>query len=256
MAERPDTRQKPRNGGAHARGPGRPRIPRREREQAIAAATKELFDERGMREAQIDDVARAVGINKALIYRHFSSKEDLYVQTVLLYLEELRGVLGEIEPEGDPLPRLLDCSAAFVDYCLEHPAFLDCCLALMQGPERELRETVSDGVVLRLGRRMADCLAVFSDILRDGAEAGEFDVEDPDLMANFLYTATLGATHLPRVGVGVRRGTQGVADLFAIDTEQIARLSQDLVLRSVGVALDDPRVEKWRAERMRVRSAA
>jgi AcrR family transcriptional regulator len=223
---------------------------------AIATATKDLFDQRGMREAQIDDVARAVGISKALIYRHFSSKEDLYVQTVLLYLDELRDILGEVETEGDPLSRLLDCSAAFVDYCLEHPAFLDCCLALMQGPEQELRETVSDGVVIRLGRRMADCLGVFADILRDGAEAGEFDVEDPDLVANFLYTATLGALHLPRVGVGVRRGTQGVADLFEIGDEEVAKLSQDLCLGAVGVSRDDPRVQKWRAARKPLRRAA
>src|SRR3954451_13925778 len=182
----------------------RPRISRRDREQAIAAATKDLFDERGMRDAQIDDVARAVGISKALIYRHFSSKEDLYVQTVLLYLDELRDALATVDREGDPLPRLLECSRIFVGYCLEHPAFLDCCLSLMQGPERELRETVTDGVVVGLRGQMAGCIRVFPGNLRDGAEAGEFDLDDPDLVANFLYTATFGALHLPRVGVGVR----------------------------------------------------
>jgi len=234
----------------------RPRIPRGEREQAIAAATKELFDQRGLRDAQIEDVARAVGINKALIYRHFSSKEDLYVQTVLLYLEELREALGAVHTAGDPLPRLLDCSRIFVGYCLEHPAFLDCCLALMQGPERELRETVSDGVVVKLGRRMADCIGVFADILREGAEAGEFDLDDPDLVANFLYTATLGALHLPRVGVGVKRGTQGVADLFEISDERICELSQELALGAVGVARDDERVLRWRAARESLSPAA
>ena len=55
--------------------------------------------------------------------------------------------------------------------------------------------------------------------------------------------------HLPRVGVGVRPGSQGVADLFEIDDEQIARLSQELCLGAVGVSRDDPRVEKWRAAR-------
>jgi AcrR family transcriptional regulator len=234
----------------------RPRIPRREREQAIASATKDLFDARGVRDAQIDDVARAVGLNKALIYRHFSSKEDLYVQTVLLYLDELRTALAEVDADGDPLPRLLDCSKVFVAYCLEHPAFLDCCFALMQGPERELREVVSEGVVVKLGRRMADCIGVFAAILRDGAEAGEFDVDDPDLVANFLYTATLGAMHLPRVGVAVRPGSQGVADLVPIDDEKIAKLSQDLVLGAVGVSRDDPRVERWRGSQAPLRPAA
>jgi AcrR family transcriptional regulator len=234
---------------------GRPSIPRREREQAIASATKELFDARGTRDAQIDDVARAVGLNKALIYRHFSSKEDLYVQTVLLYLDELREALGQVDSGGDPLPRLLDCTRIFVAYCIEHPAFLDCCFALMQQPESELRDVVAGGVVVKLGQRMADCIGVFADVLRDGAESGEFDVEDPDLVANFLYTSTLGAMHLPRVGVGVRRSENGPADLFEIDDQQLAQLAQDLVLSAVGIRRDDPRVEGWRAERASVGAA-
>ena len=48
------------------------RATRRERERKIVSATKDLFDAHGMRDAQIGDVARAVGINKAQIYRHFS----------------------------------------------------------------------------------------------------------------------------------------------------------------------------------------
>ncbi len=54
----------------------RPRTAERraERSREIVAATRALFDERGVREAQIEDIARAVGINRAIIYRHFSSK--------------------------------------------------------------------------------------------------------------------------------------------------------------------------------------
>ena len=46
---------------------------RRIREAEIISATRHLFDERGVRDAQIDDIARAVGINRAIIYRHFTS---------------------------------------------------------------------------------------------------------------------------------------------------------------------------------------
>ena len=72
---------------------------RREREREIVAATRLLFDERGLQDAPIEDVARAVGINKALIYRHFSSKEELFVLTLTSYLAELAERLEEI-PEG------------------------------------------------------------------------------------------------------------------------------------------------------------
>ena len=40
---------------------------RRQREQEILSATRRLFDERGVRDAQIEDIARAVGVNRAII---------------------------------------------------------------------------------------------------------------------------------------------------------------------------------------------
>src|SRR4051812_11175080 len=62
---------------------------RREREHEIVEATRRLFDERGLQDAPIEEIARAAGINRALIYRHFSSKEELFVATVTSYLAEL-----------------------------------------------------------------------------------------------------------------------------------------------------------------------
>ena len=41
---------------------------RRARETEIVAATRRLFDDKGVREAQIEDVAQAVGINRAIVY--------------------------------------------------------------------------------------------------------------------------------------------------------------------------------------------
>src|SRR5687767_13375179 len=61
---------------------------RREREARIIAATRELFDARGLRDAQVEDVARAVGVNRAIIYRHFTGKEELFALTLVDYLKE------------------------------------------------------------------------------------------------------------------------------------------------------------------------
>src|SRR3569623_3454460 len=81
---------------------------RRAREQQILAETRRRFDESGVRDAQIDDIARAVGINRAIIYRHFSGKEELFALAVESYLEELRGRLeaaAAAQPK-DPEKRL------------------------------------------------------------------------------------------------------------------------------------------------------
>ena len=65
-------------------------VRRRAREAEIIAATRALFDERGVRDAQIEDIATAVGINRAIVYRHFTGKEELFALTLVGYLDELR----------------------------------------------------------------------------------------------------------------------------------------------------------------------
>src|SRR3954467_11040074 len=109
-----------------------PTAARRTREQDLVKATRALFDERGMQDAPIEEIARAVGIARGLIYRHFSSKDELYVLTVTDYLAELDGVLREArDPRLGPAEQLERWSAAYADFCLRYPAFLDCAHSLM-----------------------------------------------------------------------------------------------------------------------------
>ena len=101
---------------------------------------------------------------------------------------------------------------AYAGFCQRYPAFLDSSLALMQRPARELNEIVSESVWLRLGQGMASCIGPLADVLRAGAESGAFELDDPDYMANVLWTQTLGAMHLARIRVGMRRLAPGVPE--------------------------------------------
>ena len=182
---------------------------RRERERDLVAATRALFDERGVRDAPIDEIARAVGINKALIYRVFASKEELFVLTVTDYLDELR------EHSLEPHEGLRDALDRFTRFCLRYPAFLDCALSLMRRPAAELRERVGEGTWLRLGASMSACLAPLAAILADEG------VEDPDFTANRVYTQVLGTMHLARIGLGVKEAAAGVPGAFPLDPEAV-----------------------------------
>jgi AcrR family transcriptional regulator len=84
-----------------------PRPEPRTRERDLVQAARALFDERGMQEAPIEEIARTAGIARGLIYRSFSSKEELFVLTVTTYLDELDALLGEAIPEdADPRVQL------------------------------------------------------------------------------------------------------------------------------------------------------
>lgn len=205
------------------------------RERELVLATRALFDERGMQDAPIEDIARAVGIARGLVYRHFSSKEELFVLTVREYLDELGDVLDEaVGGSDDPLAALDRGIRAYAGFCARYPAFLDCSLSLLRGPARSLQSSVSDSVWLRLGQGMARCVDHLVRLLRAGDEAGVLHVEDPELMASIIWTQMLGSMHVSRSGVGIRLASPGVPQLFAVAPEQVIEACVAAALATAG----------------------
>jgi AcrR family transcriptional regulator len=207
---------------------------RRARETAILAATRTLFDERGVAEAQIEDIARAVGINRAIVYRHFTGKEELFALALVGYLDELRAALATAaESERKPREQLAALVSAFVDYGVAHPAFVDCAHSLMRRTGTELFDEISEGAMLRLGRAIASCLAVLRAALEAGAASGDFAVTDPVLLANTLYATGLGGLQLARVGLVIDEASPGVPKVGSVGAEQVKSL---LLTSALGMA--------------------
>jgi AcrR family transcriptional regulator len=186
------------------------------RERDLVAATRRLFDERGMQDAPIEEIARSVGIARGLIYRHFSSKEELFVLSVTDYLAELSELIRTAMTGSERPDKQLELvMEAYARFCLRYPAFLDCSLSLMRRPAMELRRQVSESVWLRLGQGMASCIEPLTRIL------DQLGTEDPEYMSNILWTQTLGTMHLARSQVGLRQLAPGVPDLFRIDDDRL-----------------------------------
>ena len=196
---------------------------RREREARIIAATRELFDASGVRDAQVEDVARAVGVNRAIIYRHFTGKEELFALTLVDYLKDFQARAEEADDAAAPAEaRLRVLTEVFVDFGLAYPAFIDCGVTILRmGPA--ILDDLSSSALFRLGKGMTECLTRVVDIIRAGVESGEFAVADPDLVANMLYSLGLGGLQLARLGVMVKEGSPGVPVVTDIDVEAVKR---------------------------------
>src|SRR3954464_58366 len=94
---------------------------RAERERELARATRALFDERGMQDAPVEEIAKAVGIARGLIYRQFASKEELHVLTVTGYVAELDGVRRQALAEArGPVAQLEAWARAYAGFCLAY----------------------------------------------------------------------------------------------------------------------------------------
>lgn len=200
---------------------------RRARQHEIVNATRALFDERGMRDANIDDIAKSVGINRTIIYRHVASKEELFALTLAEYLKEVRSLIEEADDEtAEPIARLQKMGEVFSAYSLRYPAFLDCAFALLRKPGGDLLADIGDAALLRLGRLMAILLSRIAAILRAGKESGVFQFEDADLSASLMYTSLLGQLHLSRVGFLVKGSADpSLPELASVDVQQVCRVA-------------------------------
>ena len=194
-----------------------------------------LFDQRGVQDARVDDIARAAGLNKALIYRSFSSKDEIFALTATTYLDELRGRIEPAEIGSDPVAQLRDVLGGFADFCLRYPAFLDCGLSLLRRPARDLRETLSDAAWFRVSRAVGRCVGVVQRVLEAGLNQQVIEVDDPGFAVARLLTQMMGSMHLSRIGVSVRELAPGAVSATALDPVEVRDACVRDALAVVGV---------------------
>ncbi|MGA8845470.1 MAG: TetR/AcrR family transcriptional regulator [Nocardioides sp.] len=216
---------------------------RRAREAEIIAATRSLFDARGVRDAQIEDIARSVGINRAIVYRHFTGKEELFALTVVSYLDELRDALSAAAADVTGPPAQLSAIVeAFVAYGVSHPAFVDCAQSLMRRSGPELLAEISESALFRLGRGISSALTIMSSVLEAGVASGDFTTtEDPVLLANLFYASGLGSLQLARVGILVKEAAPGIPTVGTISADQVRQHLVGSALALAGTGRAQPR---------------
>jgi AcrR family transcriptional regulator len=76
------------------------------REEAIVVAVNRLLAEKGFDLMTVDEVALEVGIAKASLYKHFSSKEDLAAAAMVRVIKLAKAFLASLPPHAEPLMQL------------------------------------------------------------------------------------------------------------------------------------------------------
>lgn len=73
----------------------------------IIEAAQSEFAEFGLAGARVDRIARKAGVNKAMLYYHFHSKEELYKEVVRRFFEHLSDQIQARFSPDDRLERIL-----------------------------------------------------------------------------------------------------------------------------------------------------
>ena len=142
----------------------------------LLEASRELFLERGYRDVLVDEIAKKAGISKVTLYRHFPSKEDLYVQIVHDLTDEH---YDKVEREISTLPgavQKLECLLQMTSRAYDQmtPAFL--------------RDMLSDGPtwprIYAYRRDRATCL--LRTILSEGVASGQLRPLDVEATISLL----------------------------------------------------------------------
>ena len=76
------------------------------REEAIIQNVNRLLAEKGFDAMTVDEVASAVGIAKASLYKHFTSKEDLAAAAMVRVMRRAQQFLAEVDAGLPPLDKL------------------------------------------------------------------------------------------------------------------------------------------------------
>lgn len=135
--------------------------------EAILAAAADAFAGSGMAGARMDAIAAAAGVNKALLYYYFKSKESLYQAVVEDHFEVFnREAIGVLTGSGPARKVLLQYAAMHFDFICARLRYASLYQQLMTAGGRPLERLVQKYFVPRsraLGK-----------LLERGMKNGEF----------------------------------------------------------------------------------
>lgn len=152
--------------------------------QALLAAGKQLFTERGYEQATVRDIARAAGMSTGAVFANFTDKSDLFGEILANDYEQLAQTMRDIASMPHPSTRetLMAVLAAGYAFHLKQLPLLRAALGVSWShtPEQEARN--------REG--LSQIVGVLTEILRRGVRAKEIGEDaDIDLLADLVWTA-------------------------------------------------------------------
>jgi TetR/AcrR family transcriptional regulator len=134
---------------------------------AILRAAEDLFARAGLDGARTEAIASAAGVNKALLYYYFKSKEDIYLAVLEEHRKAFVAQALEILSQRGPAPAvLLQFVGTYFDFIGAHRHYAKLFQRLMMAQGKDI-EKIARRRVLPLSRALAA-------LLRRGIRSGEF----------------------------------------------------------------------------------
>ena len=134
---------------------------------AILKAAEQIYAEHGLAGARTDAIAAAAGVNKALLYYYFKSKEGLYEAVVGSQVREFQQRAREVlSLKGPAGPILLRYVSYHFDFIGTHPHYPRIFQRMMMEGDRRLERMIRQHSI--------PLMKLLEALLARGMKAGEF----------------------------------------------------------------------------------
>ncbi len=150
-------------------------------DRIIRAALIE-FAEFGLAGARVDRIAERASVNKAMIYYHFSSKENLYRRVVQDHFEKATAdVHSRLDPDKS-LPELLTAMAqVYANIAADRPKIFQLLMRELANPKSDIINTAAEMI------SSTGLPGMIMDRIKSGRAAGELrDVRAKHTICSFI----------------------------------------------------------------------
>jgi TetR/AcrR family transcriptional regulator len=139
------------------------------RAKILDAAIQE-FSANGLAGARMDQIASVAGVNKALLYYHFDSKDNLYSAALEMIATKTRdATMATFLRDASPGERVLRSALNHFDRIVAQTEFQ----SLMQQEMMRLHKGESGAMDLLVKRVFAPMIAMYQSMVREGIASGE-----------------------------------------------------------------------------------
>lgn len=155
--------------------------------QKIIDTARTEFAEHGLAGARVERIARTAGVNKAMIYYHFHSKELLYESVVKEYFYEIFKQILARASEGKTLDQfLLAALETHIHAYQTSPEFIKILLRELASPNESLLNDLATTI------RGSEFPATVMGRLQQGMADGEYRRIDPQQAMLSIITMSIG----------------------------------------------------------------
>jgi AcrR family transcriptional regulator len=174
----------------------------------ILEAARQAFAENGYDATGVEEICRRAGVSKGAFYHHFPSKQDVFLELLNGWLENLETQILAASRLSRDVPQALLAMSELIPQVLQAGSgqlsiFLDFWAKAGRDPHTWKAATAPFG-------RYQDLLA---GLVRSGVEEGSLKPVDPDLAARALISIAVGVL------------LQGLVDPASADWGQVSKQS-------------------------------